>query len=252
MNRLTRRRKMVIAGCVFAAVAVGFACCGHADAAAMSVAIMGECDQVMVADSSWSWAASSGDLNGIPPLAPGQEVLTGTYRGSLLSTGPGQYSGSRSLDCSDIVTFSTGSQVNAEGASLYDDNLLLFSAGSGASGATCGLPALEADAANYTAVPYCESAQAGTSYTTQGLAYRSQGTISQADLEQPDSLDFVAVSTGDGSGRFLARSGSMAGIGPAGELGYRDGMHESVAMNGLFNLTGEVHWSSFSWAFGGE
>ena len=60
------------------------------------------------------------------------------------------------------------------------------------------------------------------------------------------------MSNSFGTGRFLARSGSLAGIGPAGELGYLDGMQESIAMNGLFNLSGEVHWSSFSGAFGDE
>ncbi|OPX70691.1 MAG: hypothetical protein A4E38_01326 [Methanoregulaceae archaeon PtaB.Bin108] len=252
MNRLTRRRKMLIAGCVFAAVVAGVACCGHADAAVMSVALLGGSDQLMSVSSGWGWSASSGDLNGIPPLAPGQEVLTGSYSGSLLSTGPGQYEGSRSMDNSEIVTFSTGSQVKTGGTGLYDESLSLFSVGAGAAAATCGVEALQADAANYTAVPYCESVITGTSYSVNDLVYRSQGSISQADDVIPDSLGFVVLSNGSGSGTFFARSGSMAGIGPSGELGYVNGVSEVLSVGGRFVMDGGVQWTSFSGAFGGE
>jgi hypothetical protein len=246
MNRLTQRRKMVIAGCVFAAVVAGVACCGHADAAVMSIALLGTSDQMMSVSSGWGWSASSGDLNGVPPLAPGQEVLTGSYSGSLLSTGPGQYEGTRSLDNLGIMTFSTGSQVKTGGTGLYDESLSLFSVGAGAAAATCGVEALQADAANYTAVPYCESVITGTSFSVNDLVYRSQGSISQADDVMPDSLGFVVLSNGSGSGTFYARSGSMAGIGPSGDLGYVNGMSESLALEGRFELGCKVDWTSFS------
>lgn len=246
MNRLTKRRKMLIAGCVFAAVVAGVACCGHADAAVMSVALLGGSDQLMSVSSGWGWSASSGDMNGIPPLAPGQEVLTGSYSGSLLSTGPGQYEGSRSLDNIEIVTFSTESQVQTGGTGLYDESLSLFSVGAGAAAATCGVEALQADAANYTAVPYCESVITGTSFSVNDLVYRSHGSISQADDVIPDSLGFVVRSNGSGSGTFYARSGSMAGIGPGSEIGYTNCMSESLAVGGKFELDGKVEWTSFS------
>jgi len=246
MNRLTKRRKMLIAGCVFAAVVAGVACCGHADAAVMSVALLGGSDQLMSVSSGWGWSASSGDLNGISPLAPGQEVLTGSYSGSLLSTGPGQYEGSRSLDNSEIVTFSTGSLVKTGGTVLYDESLSLFSVGAGAAAATCGVEALQADAANYTAVPYYENVIAGTSFSVNDLVYRSQGSVSQADDVMPDSLGFVVLSNGSGSGTFFARSRSMAGIGPSANLGYTNGMSESLALGGQFEMNGKVEWTSFS------
>jgi hypothetical protein len=237
---------MLIAGCVFAAVVAGVACCGHADAAVMSVALLGGSDQLMSVSSGWGWSASSGDLNSVPPLAPGQEVLTGSYSGSLLVTGPGQYEGSRSLDNAEIVTFSTGSQVKTGGTGLYGESLSLFSVGAGAAAATCGVEALQADAANFTAVPSCESVIAGTSYSVNDLVYRSQGSISQADDMIPDSLGFVVRSNGSGSGTFYARSGSMAGIGPSGELGYVNGVSESLTVGGMFELAGKMEWPSFS------
>ncbi|OPX70696.1 MAG: hypothetical protein A4E38_01331 [Methanoregulaceae archaeon PtaB.Bin108] len=104
---------------------------------------------------------------------------------------------------------------------------------------------------NYTAVPYCESVITGTSYSVNGLVYRSQGSISQADDVMPDSLGFVVLSNGSGSGTFFARSGSMAGIGPSGELGYTNGMSESLAVGGRFELDGKVEWTSFSGVNGG-
>ena len=69
-------------------------------------------------------------------------------------------------------------------------------------------------------VPYCESVIAGTSFSVNDLVYRSQGSISQADEVMPDSLGFVVLSNGSGSGTFFARSGSMAGIGSGSEQGY--------------------------------
>ena len=62
----------------------------------------------------------------------------------------------------------------------------------------------------------------------------------------PDSLGLVVLSTGSGSGTFFTRSGSMAGIGPGGELGYTNGVTESLAVGGRFEMDGKVEWTSFS------
>ncbi len=132
------------------------------------------------------------------------------------------------------------------GTGLYDESLSLFSVGAGAAAATCGVEALQADAANYTAVPYCESVFTGTSFSVNDLVYRSQGSISQADDVMPDSLGFVVLSNGTGSGTFYARSGNMAGIGPSGGLGYTNGVSESLALGGRFEMDGKVEWTSFS------
>jgi hypothetical protein len=78
------------------------------------------------------------------------------------------------------------------------------------------------------------------------LVYRSQGNISQADDVMHDSLGFVVLSNGSGSGTFFARSGSMAGIGPSVDLGYTNGVSESLALGGRFELNGKVEWTSFS------
>jgi hypothetical protein len=67
----------------------------------------------------------------------------------------------------------------------------------------------------------------------------------------PDSLGFVVLSIGSGSGTFYARSGSMAGIGPGGELGYMNGVSEMLSVGGRFELDGGVQWSSFSGVSGG-
>jgi hypothetical protein len=99
---------------------------------------------------------------------------------------------------------------------------------------------------NYTAVPYCESVITGTSFSVNDLVYRSQGSISQADDVMPDSLGFVVLSNGSGSGTFFARSGCMAGIGPSGELGYMNGVTETLSVGGRFELGGKVEWTSFS------
>ncbi len=43
----------------------------------------------------------------------------------------------------------------------------------------------------------------------------------------------------------------MAGIGPSGDLGYMNGVTESLAVGGRFEMDGKLEWSSFS-GVGGE
>ena len=76
-----QRRKLVIGGCIFAAVVLGVACTGitPAQAASCEVAISATGDQMLSSSSDWTWAASDGDLSKTPPLGIGQEVLQGGY-----------------------------------------------------------------------------------------------------------------------------------------------------------------------------
>ncbi|MEI6841098.1 MAG: hypothetical protein WCK53_07520 [Methanomicrobiales archaeon] len=117
MNRLTRRRKLLIGGCVFAAVVLGVACTGitPAQAASCEVSIQASGDQMVSSSSDWTWTASDGDLSKTPPLEIGQEILQGGYSGAILVSGPGTYSSERSLSTDDILEFSTGQQVDSQG-----------------------------------------------------------------------------------------------------------------------------------------
>ena len=70
------------------------------------------------------------------------------------------------------------------------------------------------------------------------LDYRSEGGISQADLEIPDSLDFTRLSKGSGIGTFTVDGMSMSGIGNTTDLGYVNAVHESIMAGGEFDLDG--------------
>ena len=83
------------------------------------------------------------------------------------------------------------------------------------------------------------------------IDYHSEGSISQADLEIPDELDFTLLSNGSGMGTFTVDGMSMSGIGNTTALGFVNGIHESVIAGGMFDLGGEVHWSSFRETFDG-
>lgn len=60
---------------------------------------------------SGPWSASSGDLDGAPPLGAGQEAITGGYQESLLSTGLTRYEAARVLNNSDIIRFPTANPL---------------------------------------------------------------------------------------------------------------------------------------------
>jgi hypothetical protein len=250
MNRLTRRRKLVIGGCVFAAIVAGLAITSApAQAAVVGVTIMGNSDQSLVGSSDMTWTASNGDLTKTPPLALGQEVLSGGYQDGYILTGPSQYESSQVLNNSDTIHFDTISQVQSSGPGLYEESMMLHSAGAAASGVTCGAESLDADGANYTAIPYCETVITKSLFVTDDLSYRSVGSIAQADLEMPDTLIFTAIGAGSGMGSISIGAKSLAGIGTTSELGYMNSISKNLMAGGRFKIGEVVQWTSFSKTF---
>ena len=193
-----QRRKLVIGGCIFAAVVLGVACTGitPAQAASCDVSIKAAGDQMLSSSSDWTWSASDGDLSKTPPLGIGQEVLSGGYVGSVLVNGPGTYSGDRSLSADEILEFSTGQQVDSQGPGILSESLIVYSVGSPAAGVTCGSDSLDAEGANFSKSAYCEYAGVSTMFMTDALNYHSAGGISQGDTELPDSLAMDVSSSG--------------------------------------------------------
>jgi hypothetical protein len=250
MNRLTKRRKLVIGGCIFAAVVLGVALTSApAQAATVGVTVIGISDQSLVGSSDMTWKVSNGDLTKIPPLAIGQEVLSGGYQDSFILTGTSQYESSQVLNNSDIVHFDTMSQVQSSGPGLYGESMMLSSVGAAASGVTCGAESLDAEGANFTATPYCETVITKSLFMANDLNYQSVGSFAQADLEIPDTFTFTAMGSGSGLGSMSFGSGSLAGIGTTSELGYVNSIGKNLIANGQFNLGEDVHWSSFSKTF---
>ncbi|MCX6699004.1 MAG: hypothetical protein NTV68_03610, partial [Methanomicrobiales archaeon] len=56
-----------------------------------------------------------------------------------------------------------------------------------------GVDSLDAEGANVTATPYCETVVVNTLFMAEDLSYRSVGSIDQADLEMPDAFAFTAI-----------------------------------------------------------
>jgi len=248
IKRLSQRRKLVIGGCIFAAVVIGVACTGiaPAQAAGIDVSMSATGDSYLSSSSDWTWAASDGDLSKTPPLGVGQEVLQGGYSGSVLVSGPGTYLGERSLSADDILEFSTEQQVGSQGPGILSESLMVYSVGSPAAGVTCGSDSLDADGANLTRSAYCEYASMSGMFMTDSLSYRSAGAISQGDIDLPDSLAMDISSAGRGSGMLAAGSRSMIGIGNTSALGYVHSVHEETRAGGVFAMDGRTKWSSFT------
>ena len=247
IKRLMQRRKLLIGGCIFAAVVLGVACTGitPAQAASCEVSISATGDQMLSSSSDWTWSASDGDLSKTPPLGIGQEVLQGGYSGSVLVNGPGTYSGDRSLSADDNLEFLTSQQVDSQGPGILSESLMVYSCGSPAAGVTCGSDSLDADGANFTRSAYCEYAGASTMFMTDALNYHSVGDISQGDTEQPDSMSMDVSSRGNGYGSFAAGSRSLIGIGNSSALGYVHAVNERIGAFGNFTVNGRTRWSSF-------
>jgi hypothetical protein len=210
---------------------------------------LGASDQALIGSSDMMWTVSNGDLAKIPPLAIGQEVLSGGYQDGFILTGPSQYESSQSLNNSDIVHFGTVSQVKSTGPGIYGESMMLNSCGSAAAGVTCGAGSLDAEGANVTATPYCETVVARSLFMADDLSYRSVGSVDQADLEMPDSFSFTVIGSGSGTGSMSFGSRSLAGIGTTTELGYVNSIEKSLIAGGQFNIGEDVRWTSFAETF---
>ncbi len=247
MNRLTKRKKLVIGGCVFAAIVAGLAItAAPAQAAGFEVQTYATGDSYLSSSSDWTWAASDGDLSKTPPLGVGQEVLQGGYSGSVLVSGPGTMESNRGLSTNEILEFSTGQQVDSQGPGILSESLMVDSCGSPSAGVTCGSDSLDAEGENLTRQAYCEYAGVSTMFITDALNYHSAGGISQGDTEQPDSMVMNMEATGRGSGQFSAVSRSLTGIGNTSALGYVHAVHEQIGAGGVFAMRGRASWSSFA------
>ena len=173
----------------------------------------------------------------------------GGYQDGYILTGPSQYESSQVLNNSYIVHFDTVSQVQTSGPGIYEESMMLHSAGAAASGVTCGVDSLDAEGANFTATPYCETVVLHSLFMADDLVYRSVGSIDQADLEMPDSFSFTAIGTGSGTGSFSFGARSLAGIGTTTELGYVNSIGKDLMANGRFNIGEDVRWTSFAKTF---
>lgn len=251
MNRLTHRRKLLVGGCVFTALVLGAVCLGAVPtkAASVDVSIIGECDQALIGSSDFTWIVSNGDLNSVPPLGVGQEVLSGGWQDNYILTGPSQYKSTQTVNNSDIVHFDTVSQVQSTGPSIYEEGMMLNSCGSAAAGVACGVDSYDAEGANFTSTQYCEVVLTRSLFMADEIDYRSVGSISQADIEIPDIFTFTAIGSGNGFGSMNFGARSLAGIGNTTELGYVNSFGKELIANGRFNIGQDVRWTSFSKTF---
>ncbi len=251
MNRLTRRQKLVIGGCAFACLAAGIVLgpC-HARAATVDIACTSAASDYTIGLSDMAWAASDGDMTGIPPLGIGQEVITGGHREQLLVSGPARYYSLKGLNNTEIIRFGSENALDSEGPGMYEESHWVDSCGSATSGVDCASgDELNRDGANFTATPYCERLVTTNSFMADRLTYRSSGEITQADSNLPDSLLSDTNTTGHGTGSFRAVGGTKAGIGNTNDLGYTNELQEQVHVGGSFDLAGKVRWTSFRKSF---
>jgi len=126
---------------------------------------------------------------------------------------------------------------------------MLHSAGAAASGVACGVDSLDAEGANFTATPYCETVVVHSLFMADYLAYCSVASVDQADLELPDAFGFTALGSGSGFGSLSFGSRSLAGISTITELGYVNSIGKDLMASSRFNIGEDVRWTSFAKTF---
>lgn len=246
IKRLSRRRKLVIGGCIFAALVFGAACTGIVDAGSMQVSISAAADASLLGASEWTWVASEGDLTRIPPAGTGQEIIRGSYSGSMIFSGPGTMATEKSLSSDDTFAFSTVQQVKTAAPGILTESISVDSCGSPAGGISCGYAAPDLEAENLTRSAYCEHAGMTALLLTSDLTYRSAGSISQGAIDVPDSLGMEINSNGIGSGTIKVTAFSLSGIGTGREAGYIHRIFEEMMAGGNFRINGNTRWASFT------
>ncbi|HTY15178.1 MAG TPA: hypothetical protein VMC42_05675 [Methanoregulaceae archaeon] len=242
-SRLARRKRFVIAGCIFAAVISGIACTGVAHASGCTISVSATGDGPSVSSGEWSWEASDGTLPGILPAGAGQEVIRGGYSSAGVSSGPLSVRASRSLESGDTPNFSTSQEIHAPGPCFYEESISIDSCGLPGGGVSC---AASGNTSDLNRSAYCEHAGVSVMLMTGGLGYISTGTVAQGAIEHPDSLSFLSSAEGSGSGSIAAAAGSMNGIGTDMALGYRERVREEISVSGQIHLDSIIEWSSLN------
>ncbi|MCX6699840.1 MAG: hypothetical protein NTV68_07930 [Methanomicrobiales archaeon] len=101
-------------------------------------------------------------------------------------------------------------------------------------------PCHRADVANFTATPYCEKEVLISLFIADDLAYRSSGSVEQANLEMQVTFAFTAIGSGSGTGSFSFCARSLAGIGTTTELGYLNSIGKDLMVSGRLNIGEDV------------
>jgi len=242
VNRLTRRR---IAtgfglGCIFAALVMVQS--GGAAAVAFDMFATGD---TIVVSSDVTWIAGTSDLNSMPPLDCGGEVLMGGH--STRIVGPGSYQSSGLLDSTELMLYQF--QTDALIGGIYRESLYADGCGSPWSESACGpMPDTDDDLANASA--YCSGASFNTLAMGRHLNIATAGATVQAG-DTPDTLAATTRITGDGMARIQFETWNQVGIGNTTGLGYQASTRHSSFVDGKAMDTGATFaWSSFAglWA----
>lgn len=252
-NRFQKnRRRALIAGCVFCCVAGAIALTGGAQAALISAQIMAQGDQFLGGGSSLQWKISNSNNTGLP-LVCGQEVVIGSANDRYLAQG-GEYNSIIDLQNAETIEMQTQRDLTFAGQSFYRESLLYDGAGAGSPEGGCGIDSLLAvgttpgttEGGNETipAVdPYCSSFQVDTGLIGQGLKYQSIGVISSGSENTPDSLGMQFAGSGNGFGKFTAKSMSIT---PWHTNDFSQG---SIAGGDKFEIGGKFKFTSFALTF---
>lgn len=206
-------------------------------------------------DMTAIWTISDGSMDGVPPLACGQEIVSGIATERFLTTGQSSYGGVFALNNSDIIHMDVAKSITATGTSIYSNALALSGVGSGAPEGGCAgdefAPPTTENETIPSVDPYCSLVSVQTSLMGSQLQYGSAGQINAWSSDVPDDfmMDFAGSVNGVGTVTIGSYAMTANGGGP-GVLGYENQYTSRIqAIGKPATIGGRIQWSSFKNTF---
>ena len=193
--------------------------------------------------SVMKWDLSDANLQAMPPIPAGSQLLSGAHTDLVLAKGPALLESDDSLNNSDVVHQGSSLNVQSQGTTILLEGLMLEAEGSPGTSDLC------APSEDVNATPYNERVFSIANVIAHNQTYSSVGGIQAGALDVPDSFNFDAASQGIGYADLWSRAVSQAGMSNQTDLNYQNEIDSRIQVGGKFKVQQSINWTSFSKVF---
>ena len=226
-------------GCVFAA--------SPAHAANLDMQMQGQADG-MIINTDLAWQISNQGLLCPKPLPAGAQQFQGGYNENLIGQNV-KYLASTKLNNSEIINQDTARLVSMSNGAYQEQSFYQSFGQSGNPNIVCGqFDESQASGSNITATAFQELVVANNQFSNGNLQYQSEGHIQALDIT-PDEVQFQALGQGDAFASMTLAGWSQAGLNNTTTLGYQNNFHQMQSSFGKFQMSENLHWTSFAQTF---
>lgn len=204
-----------------------------------------------ISNTETAWTASDKDVLAHLNLSDGQEVLYGGTQDRFISLGQSGVSSKTSQDARDIIAHEVESQIQSEGIAIHEDSAFSQADGKPLDINFCDagqLALMQGEDPIYEPW-YSEDVSSRETTITTDLQFQGMKSISQID-ETPDTVSHQYEQAGNGTYTDYVRTRSRIGTDSNTTDLILDQLHnEHNVLNGTFDMTKNVSFSSFKTAF---